>query len=172
MEIRDCNEVRIQISALLDGNVEVEEVEQVQRHLASCSSCTEFYQEQLELARWLKAADFQLEPPAQIWRSIESRIGAKPEGRTFEVGRLLELFGAVDFRYAVVSLVVLILCSLALLNVSTMPQGNQRILAELESYRLEVNGNPFLPQIRPENPFFRFDRKTDENPFHAFGSLQ
>ncbi|MDA2936981.1 zf-HC2 domain-containing protein [Acidobacteria bacterium AH-259-A15] len=169
----ECKQLRIQISAFLDNNVEVGQVEEVQRHLASCSSCAQFYEEQLELARWLKAAEnFQLEPPREIWRSIESRIDAKREGRTLEVGRLLELFGAVDFRFAVASLVVLILCSLTLLNISTMPQGNQRILAELESYRLEVNGNPFLPQMRPENPFFRFDRKADQNPFHGFRSLR
>ncbi len=38
----DCDDVRVQISALLDDNQEVQ-VKDIHDHLGSCSSCSEFY---------------------------------------------------------------------------------------------------------------------------------
>ena len=78
-----CDEVRIQISALLDDNQEVQ-VKDIHDHLSSCSSCTEFYEEKLKVTEWLKEAEnFQLEPPPGIWERIDSEIsgGSKPRKR-------------------------------------------------------------------------------------------
>ncbi len=75
----DCAEVRVQISALLDDNQEVQ-VKDIHDHLGSCSSCSEFYEEKLKVTEWLKEAEnFQLEPPPGIWKRIDSEITPKPK---------------------------------------------------------------------------------------------
>ena len=163
----ECERVKIQVSELLDANLDVEQVKEIERHLESCPSCAQFYQEGLELAQWLKEAEnFQLEPPPAIWQRIDSQISAKPKQSSFR------LFPVFDFRYAVAGLVVLILFSLALLSVLTTSQGDLQLLAELESYRLEVQGNPFLSQMRLKDPFFDFDGQAEGNPFNKWRSVQ
>ncbi len=72
-----CDEVRVQISALLDDNQEVQ-VKDIHDHLESCSSCSKFYEEKLKVTEWLKEAEnFQLEPPPGIWKRIDSEISAE-----------------------------------------------------------------------------------------------
>ncbi len=72
-----CDEVKVQISALLDDNQEVQ-VKDIHDHLGSCSSCSEFYEEKLKVTEWLKEAEnFQLEPPPGIWKRIDSEISAE-----------------------------------------------------------------------------------------------
>ncbi len=74
-----CDEVRVQISALLDDNQEVQ-VKDIHDHLGSCSSCSEFYEEKLKVTEWLKEAEnFQLEPPPDIWERIDSEISPEPK---------------------------------------------------------------------------------------------
>ncbi len=76
-----CDEVRVQISALLDDNQEVQ-VKDIHDHLESCSSCSEFYEEKLKVTEWLKEAEnFQLEPPPGIWERIDSEISAESKPR-------------------------------------------------------------------------------------------
>jgi predicted anti-sigma-YlaC factor YlaD len=77
----DCDEVRVQISALMDDNQEVQvQVKDIHDHLGSCSSCSEFYEEKLKVTEWLKEAEnFQLEPPPGIWERIDSEITPKPK---------------------------------------------------------------------------------------------
>ncbi|MDA2933893.1 zf-HC2 domain-containing protein [Acidobacteria bacterium AH-259-D05] len=163
----DCEGVKIQVSALLDANLDVEQVKEMERHLESCPSCAQFYQEELELAQWLKeAGNFQLEPPPAIWQRIDSQISAEPRKSS------LLLLPVFDFRYAVAGLAILILFSLALLSIFTTPQGDLQLLAELESYSLEVEGNPFLSQMRLKDPFFEFDGKAEGNPFNKWRSNQ
>ncbi len=73
----ECDEVRVQISALMDDNQEVQ-VKDIHDHLESCSSCSEFYKEKLKVTEWLKEAEnFQLEPPPGIWERIDSEISPK-----------------------------------------------------------------------------------------------
>ena len=74
-----CDEVRVQISALLDDNQEVQ-VKEIHDHLGSCSSCSEFYEEKLKVTEWFKEAEnFQLEPPPGIWERIDSKIFPEPK---------------------------------------------------------------------------------------------
>ena len=74
-----CDEVRVQISSLLDDNQEVQ-VKEIHDHLGSCSSCSEFYEEKLKVTEWLKEAEnFQLEPPPGIWERIDSKIFPEPK---------------------------------------------------------------------------------------------
>lgn len=71
-----CDEIRAQISTLLDDDQDVQ-VQEIHDHLASCSACSEFYEEKLKVSEWLKEAEnFQLEPPPGIWERIDSEISA------------------------------------------------------------------------------------------------
>jgi anti-sigma factor RsiW len=163
----NCDGVKVQVSALLDASLDVEQVKAMEQHLESCPSCARFYQEELELADWLtEAGDFQLDPPPEIWQRINSQISAQP--CTFQLPSLWPRF---EFRYAVAGLVILALVSLTLLTLSTAPQGNELLLAELESYELEVEGNPFLSQMRLTDPFFEANG-PEGNPFDKWRSIQ
>ena len=76
----NCDEVRVQISDLVDDDLEAQQAQVIHDHLASCSSCTRFYEEKLKVASWLKEAEnFQLDPPPAIWQEIDSKISAKPK---------------------------------------------------------------------------------------------
>ena len=76
----DCDEVRAQISDLVDDDQKVQQAKVIHDHLASCSPCTRFYEEKLKVAGWLKEAEnFQLDPPPAIWQKIDSKISAKPK---------------------------------------------------------------------------------------------
>ncbi len=75
----DCDEVRVQISDLVDDDQEFQQAKVIHDHLASCSPCTQFYEEKLKVASLLKEAEnFQLEPPPAIWQMIDSKISNKP----------------------------------------------------------------------------------------------
>ena len=162
----ECEGVKTQVSALLDASLDVEQVKAMEQHLESCPSCARFYQEELEVAHWLtEAGDFQLDPPPEIWQRIDTQISAKSS----KFGFLL--FPRFDFRYALAGLVILALVSLTLLTLSTSPQENEQLLAELESYQLEVEGNPFLSQMRLTDPFFEVNGQ-DGNPFDKWRSIQ
>ena len=162
-----CDGVKVQVSALLDASLDVEQVKAMEQHLESCPSCARLYQEELELADWLtEAGDFQLDPPPEIWQKIDFLISAQPS--TFQLPSLWPPFA---FRYAVAGLVTLSLVSLTLLTLSTAPQGKDLLLAELESYELEVEGNPFLSQMRLTDPFFE-PNGPEGNPFDKWRSIQ
>ncbi len=163
----ECEGVKTQVSALLDASLDVEQVKVMEQHLESCTSCARFYQEELEVAHWLtEAGDFQLDPPPGIWQRIDSQISAKPSRFGFL------LFPRFDFRYAAAGLVILSLVSLTLLTLPTSPQENELLLAELESFELEVEGNPFLSQMRRVDPFFELTDPAKENPFDKWRSIQ
>ena len=163
----ECEGIKVQVSALLDASLDVEQVKAMEQHLESCPSCARFYQEELEVAEWLtEAGDFQLDPPPEIWHRIDSQISAQPSKFQFP-----SLWPRFEFRYAVAGLVILGLVSLGLLTLSTVPQGNELLLAELESYELKVEGNPFLSQMRLTDPFFEVN-SPDGNPFDKWRSIQ
>ena len=163
----ECEGVKVQVSTLLDASLDVEQVKAMEQHLESCPSCARFYREELEVADWLtKAGDLQLEPPPEIWQRIDSQISAQPS--KFQLPSLWPRF---EFRYAVASLVILALVSLTLLTFSITPQGNEQLLAELESYELEVEGNPFLSQMQLQDPFFEVNG-PEGNPFDKWRSIQ
>jgi predicted anti-sigma-YlaC factor YlaD len=163
----ECEGTKVQVSALMDANLDIEQVQALEGHLESCSSCAQFYEEQLELARLLKVSeDFQLEPPAAIWQRIDSQISAKPS----KFGFLL--FPRFDVRYALAACVILVLFGVALLTTLTPSQDDQLLLAELESYTLEVEGNPFLSQMELTDPFLSLPAQAEENPFDKWRSIQ
>ncbi len=121
----------------------------------------------MELSRLLSVSEnFQLEPPAEIWQRIDSKISAPPSRFGFL------LFPRFDVRYAAAACVVLILFGLALLTTLGPSQDDQLLLAELESYALEVEGNPFLSQMKLTDPFFELTGPAEENPFDKWRSIQ
>ena len=156
-----CQELRLHITALADESLEPELVTQVQDHLADCPSCTEFYYQQLQLAQWFKTGGVQLDPPREIWQAIESRIEEKVKPK-WAVVHLLQVSG---FRYALAGLAFLVLFSVALLRTNQPGETRQRILSKLESYHLEVRGNPFWPVVRGKGTVLDFSGKPDGNPF-------
>jgi predicted anti-sigma-YlaC factor YlaD len=163
----ECEGVKVQVSTLLDASLDVEQVKAMEQHLESCPSCARFYQEELEVAHWLTdAGDFQLDPPPEIWQRIDSQISAKPSRFGFL------LFPRFDFRYAAAGLVIFALVSLTLLTLSTSPQENELLLAELESYELEVEGNPFLSRMKLTDTFLGLPGQAEENPFDKWRSIQ
>ena len=164
----ECDGVKVQVSALLDASLDVEQVKAMEQHLESCSSCARFYQEELEVAHWLtEAGDFQLDPPPEIWQRINSQISAKP-GKF----RLPFLWPRFDFRYAAAGLAILALVSVALITLSTSPQENELLLAELESYELEVEGNPFLSRMSLTAPSLELPGQAEDNPFDRWRSIR
>ena len=163
-----CHELRPYITALADESLEPELVSRVQEHLAGCPSCTEFYYQQLELAQWFKTSGVQLDPPGEIWKAIEARI--EEEDRPgWSLVRLLQLS---TLRYAATGLAFLVLFSVALLRTGQPDVAKQQILSELESYHLEVRGNPFWPAVRRISTFPELGQERDGNPFDRVENLK
>lgn len=161
-----CSRLRPHITALADNSLEPQLVDEVKRHLASCSSCAQFYNEQLLLASWFKSTGVELEPPQQIWNKIENRLS----DRTHLRRHFADVFRLPAARYVLLTLGLLILFSVSLLNTGEQMEMRQA-LANLQAYNLEVQENPFLPAVKEENPFFKFNHK-EKNPFEMSGSLK
>ena len=163
----ECEGTKVQVSTLLDANLDIEQVKELEGHLESCPSCAQFYEEQLELSKLLQVAEnFQLEPPPAIWQRIDSQISAATERSSFL------FFPHFNLRYALAGVVVLILVAASVLSLFTTRQEERLLLAELESYTLEVEGNPFLSQIGLKDPLFDLNGQLGENPFDKWRSIQ
>ncbi len=168
-----CRNLRLHITAWSDGNLEPRLVAEVQKHLSSCASCGRFYQEQMELADWLRAGDLQLEPPHEIWQRIEhltrpaSELACPPGIRAW-----VRLFYWTEFRYILTGLVLLFLLSAALVQSTLQDRVEAYLLAELESYSLPAQGNPFWNELELHTPFFTLDQPKRGNPFIARRDLQ
>lgn len=156
----NCHELRPDITALADDNLESQLASGVQEHLASCSLCTQFYYQQLQLTQWFKTGEVQLDPPTEIWRTIETRI----ERERKPSWSVLDLFQVPSLRYAWAGSTFLILFSLfsvTLLRTDGQIDARQQILADLKSYTVETQGNPFWPPVKRQNPFVDFNRGED-----------
>lgn len=166
----NCQEIRPQITAYIDNSLESQLVSEVRRHLDSCAACAEFHREQLQLADWFSSGSIELEPPAQIWAGIEGRLAPASAFHW----NFLEFFQFPSFRYALAGVAALLFLSAALLLNSGEAVSFNSALAQIESYNLNVEGNPFWPEVRSQNPFFEFDRQGLErvdNPFDRSDQL-
>ena len=131
-------------------------------HLETCPACAELHSigEEEDFQRFLDlAAAIQLEPPEWLWHRIDARIdNTQPDSAWDEfvrgVGRLLE---APDLRPAWVALVLALVLSASLTGLRSR-WNDDSLLAELQSYELEVPENPFV-----QNP------SGDSNPFYGGG---
>lgn len=166
----NCHEIRPQITAYIDNSLEPQLVSEVRRHLDSCAACGAFHRAQLQLADWFSSRSIELDPPAQIWKGIEERLAPA----SVFPWNVLTFFQLPSFRYALAGVAALLFLSAALLLNSGEPVSFNSALAQIESYHLKVEGNPFWPEVRSQNPFFEFDRqglKRVDNPFDGSDRL-
>ncbi len=162
----NCQQRRLQITALLDGALEPSQEAGLESHLEKCPGCHRFLDEQSELDLLLDAAGLELEPPPRIWNQIEAKVAVVPGPGLWEraLGSLWDLIQVPVLRHALAGLLLMTLFSLSLLN---LPRAEDRVLlSRLDSYRVEVpRSNPFLPQDRVAwNPFFQ-GTESAGNPF-------
>jgi len=127
----------------------------VQAHLESCASCSEFYREQLELNHLLSTGIPDLDPSPVLWQRIERAILAGEQRTTGRplVEFLLGWIRIPAMRLVAATAVLLVILSAALFRFPA-DDVETELLAQLESYQLEVKENPFLDFSRTEgNPF-------------------
>lgn len=168
-----CRDLRPHLSALADGNLEAKWRSEVERHLGACDGCAAFYRQQVALNRLFQKEELLVEPPQHLWQGIQARLRhpSQPTWRERWVGHLPAL-QPLQLRYAAAALFVVLVLGVFLF----FPSGERdvesaKLLAELEAYSLEVRGNPFLVERRPDqNPFFTFEQPLMENPFGGSGS--
>ena len=153
----NCGQARLQIAALADGSLSPEEASAAQMHMADCRFCAEFYSEQVNLAEFIEGG-LELDPPPRIWEQIESRIQPARRGRQLQIRSLLDLLRIPESRTVMAGLALMLLFSFSLLNLPD--ELDSGLLAELESYRLEVPENPFLSEVV---------KRVDGNPFQSDG---
>ncbi len=162
-----CQERRLQISEYLDGAMRPSQVGALLLHTETCGSCREFFLEQKKIADYLQAADWQLQPPAQLWDRIESRISpaaaAAPRPSVWTAWLAPPQWG-----YALAASLALAILSVSLF-LGSQPL-NRQLLAELNAYQVDVPDNPFLAQPREVNPFFEPLDEFEGNPFDPMRS--
>lgn len=165
-----CDEIKLEISALLDGSLAASDAERVQSHCRRCPGCRDFLEEQRQLISFLRTNDVQLEPSSHLWYQIRERIETQPGvAKTSDSSNSWwALLRIPRWAYASVAAAALLLLSFLLIDFHEN-QNQERYLAELESYTLQVADNPFLSEVRSiENPFFSVTAPQDpENPFES-----
>ncbi len=160
----------IEISAYLDGNLKSAKLPSVEKHLRECAECASFCAEQRKLNQILVAALPDLEVPPQIWSRIEVQLEAGPSKVTGL--RFWDLLRIPRLSYAAASLVLLLAVFLFIFVTPNRGDEEERMLAELEAFSLEVEGNPFLRDVQADNPFFQFSQDNSGNPFERVGGGQ
>jgi len=166
-----CSEWCLDISAYLDGNLESARSRSVERHLKECAACASFYAEQHELNQVLRATLPDLEPPPQIWHRIEAQLVSRPAvAKVPKPWNLLGLFRIPRLGYAGAVLVLMV--GLFIFDTPSTGGDDERYLAELEAFSIEVKGNPFLRDVQAENPFFKLGQYESGNPFERLGGSQ
>jgi anti-sigma factor RsiW len=164
-----CSDWRTEISALLDGSLVEHRAAEVRSHLESCSECSAFYAELSDLDRLLTDSLPTLDPPARVWSRIQLRIEDQARSPWWHMFRPLL---SPRFAYGVAAAIVLFFLVITALDVRESSAEEERYLAELDSFTLEVEGNPFLPTIESGNPFFTYEDSSADNPFGRGRSIQ
>lgn len=171
-----CDKWERDISAFLDGGLESNRVEELERHIAGCTSCAAFKSQHQKLGEVFARSAKTLIPPDRLWRNIEIAIEAQSQkGRASTWDRFRQFFTLqpVQFRrLAYTSFTLLTL--LAVLVGRFVGQGldadEERCLAKLDAFSYTFQGNPFASQVATENPFFSALPKHSSNPFRGRGS--
>ncbi|MFQ5741309.1 MAG: anti-sigma factor family protein [Acidobacteriota bacterium] len=164
----NCHLLRFHLTALLDNSLDQGLASEADRHLAGCPSCSRFFEQQLKLNDLLRSGSGEMNPSPRIWRRIEQQIEASSGLPKATVRRaFLDLLGRPERRRALAGMALVFLLALGLLRVG--PQIDGKLLAELDSYRPEIAGNPFLDQV-DANPFLQGTGEARGNPFKNFRS--
>ena len=156
-----CHDRRPDTSAFVDGQLGPEESAHLQQHLTSCSECRDFHTDLLAAhAVFERARRVRLEPPAHIWTRIEARLREKEAAPT-PAQRLAALLTVPRYGYAT-AFTMLVVSLFIVAN--RQDELARRSLAELDAYRLEVEGNPFFTQPAAPaslggNPFQRDEQQ-------------
>ena len=166
----NCTERQLDISAYLDGSLDSDKHSAIEQHLAECPGCASFYSEFVELNEVFRAALPELELPASIWHNLEAQLAPTPSVVTDSKNwDFRSLFRMPQLGYAGALFVLVLMVGFFLLDNPGTGSDEQRYLAELESFGIEVEGNPFLSEIRAENPFLKLGPFDAENPFERLG---
>jgi predicted anti-sigma-YlaC factor YlaD len=141
----NCQQIRIQIIEELDHERTGTRSVEVQTHLRDCSDCHAFLEEQEQLSSLL--ADNR-------WETLAAAFS--------------DWFRMPQLRHALAGSAFVLFASLALLNLGgdEMEAG---LMAQLDSFEMEVTENPFLANSTDSNPFFELD-SGEGNPFEVTGS--
>ncbi len=135
---------------------------EVLSHVESCPACAELHSGEEDFQRLLDlAASIQVEPPEWLWQRIDARIhdtqpeSAWPESAWDEfVGGVGRLFEVPDLRPVWVTLALALVLSVSLTGLRSRV-GDGPLLAELQSFELEVPENPFVQEPGgASNPFY------------------
>ena len=159
-----CQHFRPQLSALSDQSLEQKYRPQVEQHLASCQDCSEFLREELELVRLLGDEHFQLDLSPVIWSRIQEQLENSNAPRwRWVLEQIQDAFFVNELRYAFAGLLLLLMLSAVFVDSGSKLGPGPQILAHLDSYTVEVDGNPFWAEIEDA-------KKLGDNPFRQSGS--
>lgn len=73
-----CDEARLKLHALLDGELEVGSAREVEAHLSGCANCAAELARVRELRRAMSGADLRFKAPAALRARIEAAIPSEP----------------------------------------------------------------------------------------------
>ena len=158
-----CKDWKIKISEFLDGALDEAESAKVLSHIESCPECGRFYDEHSAICELVSSRAENAAPSPFTWNKIERRITSEPEaapGRT-----ILDFLRMHRFAYGLASAMVLI-CLAALIQLRGPSSEELQLLAEMDAYTIEAQGNPFISMGDPagDNPFFSYESGS-ANPF-------
>jgi len=165
----NCQQIRIQIIEELDHERTGTRSVETQTHLRDCSDCHAFLEEQEQLSSLLADNQLSLEVPSGLWLQIEKEISQETQPRWETLAAAFsDWFRMPQLRHALAGSAFVLFASLALLNLGgdKMEPG---LMAQLDSFEMEVTENPFLANSTDGNPFFELDSGAG-NPFDVTGS--
>lgn len=149
-----CSNWRVEVSALLDGQLDSRAEQRLRTHLEDCGECSAFYREMVASNNvFVQACQWRIIPSDSLWTRLEARLpSAEPE-----VHWTARLAALLTPRYGYATAVAVLLVSL-LFVAQRQENLARQSLAALDAYQLEVEGNPFF--VEPSNPAV-----TGVNPF-------
>ncbi len=167
-----CERWQIDISAWLDGALLPAEEKRLRAHLSTCAGCSRFLAVQRRLGHALSSAE-QLEPPPGLWLRLEGELRRRRrETRVPQERSWWRWIQMPQWAYAA-SALLLVLSGLVAVRIQEPgDQASERWLAELDSFRIQASGNPFMAPVENDNPFFEFARNQRGNPFKGGGETQ
>ena len=171
----NCSNWKRDISAWLDGSLSPEKVKKVRLHLETCPDCTSFRAELSQVDEVFESArQVELNPPPFMWQRIQARIQEQEETLSSQSSRggLLAGFGIPQLRYAIGASLLLLVTGVVAIRTRSPQSIDPESLTQLDSYTMEVSGNPFLIQSGEQNPFFGLSQQEPGNPFELGGVTQ
>jgi len=151
----NCSERQIDISTWLDGSLDPQREECLKNHLEECPVCLDFYREQQHLNRLLTENFPDQAPPEYVWHRISASIAAETApARRSRWNDFRSYFESAQLAYGFAALLLFGLASLFALKVYDGFSAHPEYLAELDSFTIEKQGNPFLNEVVSDNPFW------------------